>query len=286
MMKESSMMDNQLPIYTVRAKNTAIDSDNKIHDDAVAARFGFRGGLVPGVIIYAYMTVPLVERFAEEWLERGSMQVKFHQPFYEGETVVVRTEVDDDSEPTKIIIRAEREDGTVCATGLATVNDESKWLGDAAIEDFPEHALPDFSRRPEAVRENFVAGVPLGSFTEKLDLKAAEANYLQGINERLAIYYGANAVAHPGYLLGLANEILVRNFKLNPWIHVGSDLINHSAARDGEELSIRGRIREVFERKGHELISMDLLLVADGKRIVQQVRHTAIYKLRGNTNDE
>ena len=125
-------------VYQVRAKNTAVDSVNKIHDDAVAAKFGFRGGLVPGVIVYAYMTVPLVEKFGEAWLARGSMQVKFHQPFYEGEMVVVYAEVDEDSEPTKVIIKAEREDGNVCATALATVNDEARWLGEAKIEDFPE----------------------------------------------------------------------------------------------------------------------------------------------------
>jgi hypothetical protein len=273
-------MGNQLPIYRVKAKNTAVDSDNKIHDDTVAAKFGFRGGLVPGVIVYAYMTVPVVERFTSDWLERGSMQVKFHQPFYEGETVVVNAEIDDEAEPAKVIIRAEREDGNVCATGLATVNDDSRWLGEAAITDFLEHPLPDFSARPIATRENLIAGALLGSFMEIIDLPAAGLNYLQSIDERLPIYYGANAVAHPGYLLGRANEIFVRNFKLNPWIHVGSDLINYSALRNGEELSIRGHLREVFERKGHEMVSMDLLLVADGKRIVQQVRHTAIYKIR------
>lgn len=270
----------ELPVYRVRAKNTAVDSDNKIHDDTVAAKFGFRGGLVPGVIVYAYMTAPLVERFAFEWLERGSMQVKFHQPFYEGETVFVHAEVDDDSEPTKIIVKAEREDGSVCATGMATVSDDSRWLGEAAIADFPEQALPEFSARPEALRENFVEGAWLGSITEKLDLQIAGKEYLRSIDECLPIYQGANALAHPGYLLGRANEIFVRNFKLNPWIHVGSDLINYSAARDGEELSVRGRIREVFQRKGHELVSMDLLFVANGTRLVQQVRHAAIYKLR------
>lgn len=273
-------MGNQLPVYRVKAKNTAVDSDNKIHDDAVAAKFGFRGGLVPGVIVYAYMTVPLVERFAEDWLERGSMQVKFHQPFYEGETVIVSAEVDDEAEPAKVIIKAEREDGSVCATGLATVNDDSRWLGNAAIADFSEHPLPDFSLRPVAKRENLIAGARLGSFAETIDLPGAGVDYLQSINERLPVYYGANAVAHPGYLLGRANEIFVRNFKLNPWIHVGSDLINYGILQDGEELSIRGRLREVFEHKGHEMASMDLLFVANGNRIVQQVRHTAIYKIR------
>ena len=125
----------------------------------------------------------------------------------------------------------------------------------------------------------------MGTLAMKVDLQDAEAHYLQSIQEKLPSYYGASAVAHPGYLLGLANEIFVKNFKLNPWIHVGSDLINHSSVRDGEELSVRGRIRQVFERKGHEMVSMDLLLVASGNRIVQQVRHTAIYKIREKSDD-
>src|SRR2546425_709171 len=78
----------------LRARNTSEASENKIHDDATAASFGFRGGLVPGVTVYAYMTVPIVEQFGLAWLERGSMQVKFHQPFYDGEEVIVRAEAD------------------------------------------------------------------------------------------------------------------------------------------------------------------------------------------------
>src|SRR6185295_7814795 len=113
--------NEKLPPYRVRARNTSADSENKIHDDTVAASYGFRGGLVPGVTVYGYMTVPIVARFGHDWLERGSMQVKFHQPFYEGEEVTVLCEVDTDSEPLKITVIAQRADGTACATGLATV---------------------------------------------------------------------------------------------------------------------------------------------------------------------
>ena len=70
------------------------------------------------------------------------------------------------------------------------------------------------------------------------------------------------------------------NFRLGPWIHVASDLINWSAAHDGEEISVRGRIKDRFERKGHEFVVLDLLLVAGENRVVQQVRHTAIYRPR------
>ncbi|MCI0487106.1 MAG: hotdog fold thioesterase [Blastocatellia bacterium] len=291
-MNETAIEGEQLPVYRVRACNTSADSENKIHDDRVAAEYGFSGGLVPGVTVYAYMTVPVVARFGEDWLERGAMQVKFHRPFYEGEQVIVRAEVDRqkpaltpgllnaDSNPVKVAIRAEREDGIVCATGLATVNDQSPRLGEPKVEDYPEAPLPETESLPEASRENIKAGAVLGTLVEKLDLSLIEKSLLVQIEERLPVYHGPGAVAHPMVLLSLANYIMMRNFKLGPWIHAGSDLINWSAARDGEEISVRGRILDCFERKGHEFAALDLLLVANGDRIVQHVRHTAIYRPR------
>jgi len=268
-----------LPTYRVRARNTSADSENKIHDDATAASYGFRGGLVPGITVYAYMTVPIVERFGLAWLERGSMQVKFHQPFYEGEQVNVRSDVDANVEPTRIVVTAEREDGTACATGLATVGDRAEWPGEPRLEGYPEAPLPSFEARPIVSRDLLIPGAALGTLKETLNVPDRAA--LESLDESLPIYFGADAVAHPFVLLGLANQILVRNYKLGPWIHAASDLINWSAARHGEEISVTGRIADCFERKGHEFVVLDLSSIANRSRIVQQVRHTAIYRLRG-----
>ncbi len=275
-----STENEQLPTYRVRARNTSADSENKIHDDTVAASYGFRGGLVPGVTVYGYMTVPIVARFRHDWLDRGSMQVKFHQPFYEGEEVAVLAEVDSDSQPLKITVLARREDGTVCATGLATVNDSSRWLGEPRREDYPLADLPVYEARPPASRETCIPGKALGTLKERIDLRDAESGFLQRIDERLDLYYGGNAVAHPAMLLAMANHSLMHNFELGPWIHTSSDLINLSVARDGEEISVRGRVADCYERKGHEFVVLNLLLVANGGRVVQQVRHTAIYRPR------
>ena len=54
---------SQMNTYRVQAYNTAHSSENKIHDDAVARRFGFSGALVPGVDVYAYMMHLPVERW-------------------------------------------------------------------------------------------------------------------------------------------------------------------------------------------------------------------------------
>lgn len=272
------MTSGPLPLYQVRARNTAVESANKMHDDTVAAQFGFRGGLVPGVTIYAYMTVPIVAAFGSAWLERGALQVKFHQPFYDGDLVRVRAEVDADAEPIKVAVRAERADGTACATALATINDDTAWLGAARLEDYPERALPVFATRPAATSDAMIVGATLGSLAATI--KVADATLLAQLDEQLPIYTGAAAVAHPFTLLSLANQILMDNFKLAPWIHTASDLINLSAVYAGDRVAVRGRIAERFARKGHEFVVLNLLVTANGHAIVQQVRHTAIYRPR------
>ena len=53
--------------HHVAAFNTAKASENLIHDDATARRFGFTGGLVPGVEVYAYMTHPAARHWGRAW---------------------------------------------------------------------------------------------------------------------------------------------------------------------------------------------------------------------------
>src|SRR5438552_17601028 len=77
----------RLPEYHVKARNTSSSSENKIHDEQIARQYGFRGALVPGVTVYAYLTHPLVEAFGAAWLERGPASVRFAKPVHDGEEV-------------------------------------------------------------------------------------------------------------------------------------------------------------------------------------------------------
>ena len=102
--------------YRVSAYNTAHDSDNKIHDDATARRFGFGGGLVPGVDVYGYMTHMPVARWGRAWLEHGSAECRFFKPVYDGETAIVTAGEDGEGLEIAVESRGER-----CATGRAAL---------------------------------------------------------------------------------------------------------------------------------------------------------------------
>src|SRR3954454_18776307 len=75
--------------YRVRARTLAVDSDNKIHDDDVAARLGFAGGLVPGVELFAYTVHPFVAAWGREVLDSGRLELRFRRPVYDGDEVLV-----------------------------------------------------------------------------------------------------------------------------------------------------------------------------------------------------
>jgi len=69
-------MTSRIGPYRVSAYNTSKQSENKIHDDAVAKRFGFSGGLVPGVDVMAYMLQPagfeMGPRLSRARVDRGA----------------------------------------------------------------------------------------------------------------------------------------------------------------------------------------------------------------------
>src|SRR5215467_13302576 len=77
--------------YRVSAYNTSKQSENKIHDDTVARRFGFSGGLVPGVDVMAYMMHLPVARWGRDFLARGLVEARFLKPVYDGEPVSARS---------------------------------------------------------------------------------------------------------------------------------------------------------------------------------------------------
>src|SRR5882672_9573938 len=107
-------MSSRLETYRVQAYNTAKQSENKMHDDAVAKRFGFSGGLVPGVDVMAYMMHMPVAKSGRNFLERGLIDARFVKPVYDGEIADVTAE-----ESNGVLSIEVKSRGQLCATGSA-----------------------------------------------------------------------------------------------------------------------------------------------------------------------
>ncbi|SEB86270.1 hypothetical protein SAMN05444161_3080 [Rhizobiales bacterium GAS191] len=254
--------------YRVEAFNMSWASENRIHDDATARRFGFHGGLVPGVEVYAYMAHMPVAGFGRTWLERGGMECRFLKPVYDGKTATISAEEGPDG--FKLSVESE---GALCASGRS-------WVADAPLDrpslDAQAPAAPP-AVRPPASLDSLATGRALGIAPAVIDAETLR-RYIADVRETDEIYRREGLV-HPGQILRLANAALMQNVVLGPWIHVGSHVQNFAVARIGERLTLNSRITSNHEHKGHGMVELEALVAANGA-VVAAIRHTAIWRPR------
>ena len=60
--------------HHVVARNFSTHSENRMHSDEMASRYGFQGALVPGVAIYGHLVKPLVDHFGAAWLNDSCVE--------------------------------------------------------------------------------------------------------------------------------------------------------------------------------------------------------------------
>jgi acyl dehydratase len=257
--------------YRVEAFNASKESENKIHDDAVARRFGFRGGLVPGVDVYAYMTHLPVARWGRAWLERGSAECRLLKPVYDGDLAVVTAT----ENAGGLDLRIESH-GESCVTGRASLAAESI-VPPATFSEALVPPLPP-AERPPADERTLASGTRFAIEPLVVTKQYAE-EYLCTVRETDTLYEREGLV-HPGTILHIGNWALRHNVVLGPWMHVGSAVQHFAAARIGDELSARAVVTANYERKGHRFVELDVLIYANRETPIGRIDHIAIYRPR------
>jgi acyl dehydratase len=261
-------MTSRLESYRVEAYNTAKLSENKMHDDTVARRFGFSGGLVPGVDVMAYMMHMPVARWGRAFLARGLIEARFVKPVYDGEIADVRAEESDGALAIDVESR-----GQLCATGSASLPAVAPPV---SLADFADTAA--VAERKPVSEASYPLGQWLGTMPRAWGGQAA-TEYLTDVRERDDIY-AREGLGHPGLLQRVMNKVLVDNAILGPWIHVGSRMQLLSAGRAGDEITARARVTGNYEKKGHRFVELDALMVANGTTPLAHCQHIAIYQPR------
>src|SRR5690242_9135946 len=261
-------MPNRLETWRVEAYNTAKQSENKMHDDTVARRFGFSGGLVPGVDVFAYMMHVPVARWGRDFLSRGLIEARFIKPVYDGETADVDATEHNDLLTIEVFSRT-----TLCATGTASLPAAAPVL---SLSDYV--AVPVVADRPPVNAATFGTSKWLGTTPRRWAGQDA-ADYLADIRETDPIF-AREGLGHPGLIQRVMNRVLVDNTILGPWIHVGSRMQLLSAAKTGDEIIARAKVTDNYDKKGHRFVELDALVVANGTTPIAHCWHIAIYQPR------
>jgi acyl dehydratase len=254
--------------HRVSAYNTSRHSENKIHDDTVARKYGFSGGLVPGVDVMAYMLHMPVAKWGRAFLERGLIEARFVKPVYDGE--IAEVSAADEAGGLTIEVQSK---GELCATGSASLPASAPKF---SLEDYT--AASAVKERKPVNAASYELGKWLGCIPRDWAGEAAN-EYLKDIRETDPIYAREN-LGHPGLLPRIMNKVLVDNAILGPWIHVGTKMQLLSEAKPGDELTARAKVVGNYDKKGHRFVELDALVVANGTTPLARCWHIAIYQPR------
>jgi len=139
------------------SRNEAIRLEGSIHEDATAARLGFRGGAVAGSIHMELFPPLMLEVFGPGWFERGTLSIYFRSPTTDGELVrAIVEEPPPGQGATQVAVSIEREDGLLVGEGTASSAepDDRTALGRRDLQPYPPGDL--------RILDGFAAGQSMG----------------------------------------------------------------------------------------------------------------------------
>lgn len=265
-----------VPPQQILAVNDAEDSENKIHSDEIATRFGFKGALVSGVNLFGYLTQTLVRSYGASWLESGVMDVIFLKPAYQDELLSIRTEsLSSESGHRNHVTSLYNEEQQLLAKLESWLPNELP----AIQQHLQASATPvgEVASRPKISWESIELFTPAPSFIWQPSTEENAAHVtIQRDQSRL--YQGDNAYLHPYFILQMCNKALKRMFVMPAWIHTGSKLVVRKGLHVGDDIEIRCLPIEKWEQRGHQFIKLYIAMLVDND-VAVEVDHTAIFRI-------
>lgn len=264
--------------YDGVAFNPVPGSENRIHSDDVARQHGFRGGLVPGVVISAYLVEPAVRAWGLDFLARGRAAIAVRKPLYDGDRFEVRIRESFERGYEGALVAP---DGVTCAD--ARVELPATSLAPPVRRGDPP--VPEAGSRPPATREALerLRERGMGSIRARFERDVPLAAYHRDVRAMPELVRAEpGGYANAGLVLGLTNWVLAANVCLGPWLHLQADAQNHAPVPLGSEVVVEAAVADLFERKGHAFVDLDVAaFLLEGPPVVR-ARLRAIYRLRGD----
>ena len=265
-------------IYRLEALNIQQSSTNKIHDDNTASTLGFRGGLVPGIEIFSYMTHFSVKYWGLSWLEGGGSSITLRRPVYDGKIATLKS---DWSGGDSFNVTLDSDDET-CATGTFERRSSME------TGDLGNLERPPVAKNPPPVEQALLKPGSVFSSHPILVTPKMAAAYLSNVKDGHDIYR-THSIVHPGIILRFGNLVLGDNIVMNAWIHTSSRLMNIGYAYVGDELQGFGKLLRKYENNGHRYADLDVYVFSNNK-CVARIIHSVIYyprqlKLHGLTKN-
>lgn len=246
-----------------------------IHDDASAQSYGYRSALVPGIVLYGYLSDIVARSWGLDWVARGTMQSRSRRPVYVGDRLtIIAAPVQQDAAGCSVEMEIHDIDGNVAAVGRATLPDTVPPIPDAT--DFPVQPMTD--PLPQIKLGGFEPGMRFGCRPRR-ETADDLAESLEMFGQQWPVY-AAEGILPGVYYPFIATRNALDSYDLpTPSIFVSATARHLGIGRVGAELTTSGLVTASYERKGNYYTDQRHLVFADGRPIAV-VERTSIYAAR------
>lgn len=246
-----------------------------IHDDESARAYGYRSALVPGIVLYGYLSDIVVRSWGLDWVARGTMRSRSRRPVYVGDRLtIVAAPVQEDAAGRSVEMEIRDADGNVVAVGGATLPNAAPPIPDAA--DFPVRPMAEPLPRIEP--GGFEPGMRFGC-SPRTPTPDDLAEFLGMYGQQWPVH-AAEGILPGVYYPFVATRNALDSYDLpTPSIFVSAATRHLGVGRVGTEVTTSGLVTASYERKGNYYTDQRHLVFADGKPIAV-VERTSIYAAR------
>ena len=258
-----------------KAFNQVPDSENEIHGDTVAQEFGFKGALVPGATVAAYLVHPVIEELGHEFLSRGTFSAKFLAPVYDDVDFRVETVKEAEGQYSAELSQAGHQPCASARIDLTPLDPNPPKLRGDELGDMEAERKP---ATPEVMRD--LQGRGCKAFEDIWQEQHQMGTYLQDPSLMAHPFY-KDKFANPAFLVGMSNFVFASNAQMNPWILVEAHCQNFEALAEGRKVLGEMEILKLFNRRGHDFADARINLFDTVSRVCfSSIRLRAIYKVR------
>jgi 3-hydroxymyristoyl/3-hydroxydecanoyl-(acyl carrier protein) dehydratase len=237
------------------------------HEDETARAMGFRGALLPGVFVYGHAMRLAVRAWGEDWLARGTAQVRFRRPVHAGDPLQVSCTAPErgDSGLEAAVTVRNTATGDVVLDGSFGLADNPTAPGDLPV-------LPSIEPRVEIRPGAVPVGLQLGAPDTVLDA-ALVAQSLAEFHETEPVY-ATRRLIHSGCLIRKTMGDALGNLTLPmPVIFAGLTVQNLAPAPVGASYRTSAQITRAWDARGKHYFETDEWLLADGQPVARHIRH-------------
>ncbi len=249
-----------------------IGERNPIHGEGARA-YGYRDGIVSGIVTYGWATRAFLEAFGEAWLDHGWAEVQFRRPVYGDDVLTTEVEVPGDGVG---LYEMRNQEGAAVLRGRVGVGD-GPWP-DAFSLPSDRSPRPPVDDPPLVPRDAIPVGTDYRPMAVDVDAESARAWTTRRAYDEAPRYLEGEAPrVHPSWVAGQITPLVCHSYRYVAGIHAASRIQHLRPVRAGGRITVAARWIETYERKGKRYAVSDGVLLGDTGEELVHVRQTSIF---------